>query len=408
VTVRQRSVLIVLACLLAAAVTAPASARAAQPVRVVVRVPADTPADASVYLAGSLPAIGGWRADGVRLARQADGTYAGDLALEPGQALEFKITRGSWQTVEKHADGSERPNRELTVDAATKQLDVTVERWASGDAAGAATARASTVVGTLKLHTIDSAALKQPRTIRVWLPPAYDAEPEAWYPVLYMHDGQNCFDRAISAFGNEWEIDEALTKLITDKTVPPMIVVGVDNGLANRINEYTYMADPKHGGGGAAAHARFLLEEVKPFVEKTYRARTGKPHTYVGGSSLGGLIALELARRHADVFGGVIAMSPAVWWGEQGLMTDVETDAGGLAGARVWIDMGTREAVNIGTGETAAAQNQRFVDSARRVAAALEKHHVEHRLVIDDGAQHNEPAWAKRFPAAIAYVVNGK
>ena len=131
-------------------------------------------------------------------------------------------------------------------DAVTKQIDATVERWAS---VGLSSGQVSTVVGNLKLHKIDSRILKQSRTIRVWLPPGYDANVNVRYSVLYMHDGQNCFDRATSAFGNEWQIDETLTKLINNKRVPPMIVVGIDNGLANRINEYTYNADSERGGG---------------------------------------------------------------------------------------------------------------------------------------------------------------
>jgi predicted alpha/beta superfamily hydrolase len=378
------------------------STYAAQKVRIVVRVPADTPATDSVYVAGSLLNIGGWRADGVKLAREADNAYIGNIDLEAGQTLNFKITRGSWQTVEKSADGSERPNRTVLVDTTTRQIDVTVDRWASDGLSS----QQSTVVGNLKLHKIDSRVLKQSRTIRVWLPPGYDANVNLRYSVLYMHDGQNCFDRATSAFGNEWEIDETLTKLINDKRVPPMIVVGIDNGLANRIKEYTYSADPERGGGQGATYAEFLLTEVKPFVDKTYRARLGRDSTFLGGSSLGGLISLDIARRHPDTFGGVIAMSPTIWWAGQALTQDIERNAGGLAGTRVWIDMGLRESIPLSAAGTADIQSQRYVAAARRLDEALAKHRIDHRLVIDDQhAGHNEPAWASRFPQAIAYIV---
>jgi predicted alpha/beta superfamily hydrolase len=382
------------------------STYAAQKVRIVVRVPGDTPATDLVYVAGSLPNVGGWRADGVKLARQADNTYTGSIDLEAGRTLNFKITRGSWRTVEKNADGSERPNRVVLVEAATRQIDVTVDRWASDDLGSG---QVSTVVGNLKLHKIASRSLKQSRTIRVWLPPGYEANVNLRYSVLYMHDGQNCFDRATSAFGNEWQIDETLTKLINDKCVPPIIVVGIDNGLANRINEYTYNADPERGGGQGSESAEFLLNEVKPFVEKTYRTNVGRASTFLGGSSLGGLISLDIARRHPDIFGGVIAMSPAIWWAGQSLTQDVERDPGGLTGARVWIDMGSRESIPLSAAGTADTQSQRFVAAARRLDEALAKHRIDHRLVIDDQhAEHNEPAWASRFPQAIAYIVGAK
>ena len=380
---------IAVACLMMSSFS---STYAAQKVRIVVRVPADTPAAELVYVAGSLPNVGGWRADGVKLARQPDNTYTGNIDLEAGQTLNFKITRGSWQTVEKNADGSERPNRTVLVDAATRQIDVTVDRWASD---GRITGQASTVVGNLKLNKIASRSLKQSRTIRVWLPPGYDANVNLRYSVLYMHDGQNCFDRATSAFGNEWQIDETLTKLINDKRIPPMIVVGIDNGLGNRINEYTYSADAERGGGHGAEYAEFLLTEVKPFVDKTYRTHVGRASTF-----------LDIAWRHPDKFGGVIAMSPAIWWAGQSLTKDVERDAGGLTGTRIWIDTGSRESVPLSAAGMADTKGQGFVEAARRLDEALAKHRIDHRLVIDNQhVEHNESAWASRFPQAITYIV---
>jgi len=377
------------------------TAAAAQTVQIVVHVPADTPADADVFLAGSLPSVGSFRPNGVKLTRRDDGAYIGEIELQSGDQLEFKMTRGSWATVEKNADGSERPNRVLEVDAATRELEVTVERWASAQPGAP---RRSTVVGRLELHEIASKPLKLSRTIRVWLPPGYEPAGGSRYGVLYMHDGQNCFDSATSAFGDEWQIDESLTKLIEAKRVPPLIVVGVDNGEARRIDEYTFAAEPNRGGGQGAAYAEFLLNEVKPLVDKTYRTRPDPAHTFLGGSSLGGLVSLEIGRRHPGVFGGVIAMSPALWWADESLTRDVERDAGGLAKSRVWIDMGTRE--NLAAAAGANAANERLIKAARRLVAALEKHGVEYRLTIDaEHPEHNERAWAQRFPAAVEYAV---
>ncbi|HEY7089452.1 MAG TPA: alpha/beta hydrolase-fold protein [Tepidisphaeraceae bacterium] len=388
----------------ALAVCVIAATATAEKVHLIVHIPADTRASDSIYLAGSLTSVGGWKADGVKLARQHDGTLTGDLDVEIGQTLEFKITRGSWDTVEKFADGGERPNRSIRIDASTKQIEATVERWASGDGGAR---RASTVVGTLKLHPIDSAALKQPRTIRVWLPPGYDDASDARYPVLYMHDGQNCFDRATSAFGNEWEIDETLTKLISEKTIPPLIVIGIDNGGANRINEFTYEVDPRHGGGHADTYVRFVLREVMPFVGKTYRVRTGTSSTFIGGSSLGGLISLEIARRNPHVFGGVIAMSPSLQWSNEALTTAIEKDPGGLSDPRIWLDMGTREGLATAATQPAINQHDPMIDAVNRLGAALAHHGIKHHLEIAEGAEHNERAWAARFPKAVKYLLGG-
>jgi len=173
-------------------------------VKLIVTVPDSTPTDASIYLAGSLPSVGEWKVDGVKLDREGD-RFVSTIQLEGDQTLEFKITRGSWETVEKNRDGSERANRLL--DAKHAEVSVTVEAWSTG-----IEKPAPSVVGTLEIFTIDSKSLNQQRTIRVWLPPGYADASDRKFPVLYMHDGQNCFDRATSAFGVEWQIDETLTK----------------------------------------------------------------------------------------------------------------------------------------------------------------------------------------------------
>ncbi len=363
-------------------------------VRVVVRVPRDTPKLGAVYLAGSLPSVGGWKADGVRLSRQADGTFVGDLNLEIGATLQFKINRGDWGTVETDAQGGQLPNRTVRIEASTKRIDVTVARWIRGELR----APTHTVLGSLKLHTIDSKELKGSRTIRVWLPPGYDGKRGVPYDVLYMHDGQNCFDRATSAYGNEWQIDETLTKLIAAKKVRPLIVVGIDNG-PGRMQEYSFERDPKYGGGGGASYARFLLQEVMPFVDRTYRTARGQAHAFLGGSSMGGLISLEIARRNPGVFGGVIAMSPSTWWAGGKILSDIEADPAGLMRTRIWVDTGAREAGS-------RVDSTRYVEAMRRLERALTKHHIEHSSMIDDvQVLHNEQAWASRFPRAIQFIL---
>ena len=375
----MRAVVLIVAAVLAGA--GPAWGRA---VRVVVRVPAGT--DGAVYLAGSLAAVGGWRADGVRLDRLPDGTVAGTVELPVGAELQFKLTRGTWDTVERRADGADRDNRTATIAADTDRIDVTVDRWA----AGPATRPAATVVGRLELHVIQSVALRGPRTVRVWLPPGDDAKPRG---VLYLFDGQNLFDRRTAAFGREWEVDETLKRLTAAGAVPPLIVVGLDNG-PDRLAEYTFDADAAHGGGGrGAATAAFLLDKVMPWVTRTYQP-VGRP--MLGGSSLGGLLALDVARRHPGTFAGVAAVSPSLWWDHEATLSALAVDPSPLVGTRVWLD--------VGTAEEPGADGAADVERVRRLAAALDRGGVAHRLVVEPGAHHDEAAWAGRFPALITYL----
>lgn len=108
-----------------------AAFRVTQAVRVIVTAPPGTTDDA-IYLTGSLPDVGGWRPDGVRLERQPDGKYAAEIRLRLGARLEFKLNRrGDWASVEKTYDGAERMNRFAMIEASTSKLELTVERWAA-------------------------------------------------------------------------------------------------------------------------------------------------------------------------------------------------------------------------------------------------------------------------------------
>ena len=95
--------------------------------------------------------MGSWKPDGVKLTRESEDTYIGELDLKPGQKLEFKLTLGSWDTVEKNVDGTDRRNRTVVLDSDTRQIEVTVASWAATHKH-----EASTVVGELRVHKMDS------------------------------------------------------------------------------------------------------------------------------------------------------------------------------------------------------------------------------------------------------------
>jgi predicted alpha/beta superfamily hydrolase len=98
-------------------------------------------------------------------------------------------------------------------------------------------------------------------------------------------------------------------------------------------------------------------------------------------------------------------MSPALRWPVEAFTKELEQEPGGLLGTRVWIDMGTSESYSASS-ETTRVQNEKLIGAAKRLEAALTKHRIEHRLVIDDQhSTHNETAWASRFPQAIMYTL---
>ncbi len=170
--------------------------------------------------------------------------------------------------------------------------------------------------GQLETYELFESKYVTPRTIRVWTPEDYDSDKQ--YDVLYMHDGQMLWDAQVAWNKQEWGVDEAMDSLIRMKKIRPAIVVGIDNS-PERIGEYCpdniveYMdsvsvvyQDIKPQGND---YLRFLVEEVKPFIDSKYSTYADRAHTWVMGSSCGGLISSYALCRYPEIFGGAACLS---------------------------------------------------------------------------------------------------
>lgn len=135
--------------------------------------------------------------------------------------------------------------------------------------------------------------------VRVFLPPGYEENPLQRYPVIYMQDGHNVFFAEESAFGAHWRVVETLGTLDAMNALRPVIVVGVYPH--DRMVEYT---EP-----GVEHYAEFLVEQLKPRIDRDYRTLPGRSHTAVMGSSLGGVAAFYLGWTRPDTFGQAAALS---------------------------------------------------------------------------------------------------
>ena len=237
--------------------------------------------------------------------------------------------------------------------------------------------------------------LRNQRDLIVYLPPGYDAKPARQYPVLYLHDGQNLFDGATSFIpGMDWHVGQTADQCIEEGRVEPLIIVGIYNAGKQRLGEYTPTRAPKLGGGRANRYAKFLLDEVRPFVEGNYRVREGLPNTGIGGSSLGGLVSLYLGLREPRIFGKIAALSPSVWWNERVILRFAAT-ARVEPLPRIWLDIGTREGPRI------VDDVECFRDVLLKKGWQPERNLHYERI---EGAEHNEAAWAQRVGPFLEFL----
>lgn len=171
------------------------------------------------------------------------------------------------------------------------------------------------VTGEVTIYENFDSQFVAPRTIRVWTPSGYD--PQKKYDVLYMHDGQNLFDSSITWNGQEWGVDETLTRLISEDRIRPCIVVGMDCGSL-RYEEYYPSKICEAVSEGVLPddftplgdeYLRFIVEEVKPFIDSCYSTWGDVAHTFISGSSCGGLISSYALCEYPEVFSGAACLS---------------------------------------------------------------------------------------------------
>lgn len=252
-----------------------------------------------------------------RLQRQADNSYRINLYLEKGKTYQYKFTRGTEASIEVSGDGTAIAPRQLVYLDKGGRAD-RIEAW--GDMYHP-THSANNRVRVLASH-FKIPQLNRERRIWIWLPHDYDNNIQKTYPVLYMHDGQNIFDAATS-YAGEWGVDEAMSGL-TASGVESAIVVGIDNGEGNRLNEYTVWPHPRFGGGEGEAYMDFVVNTLKPFIDKSFRTQTDREHTLLMGSSLGGLISYYALLKYPKVFGKIGLFSPSFWYNRTAIQAFAE------------------------------------------------------------------------------------
>lgn len=254
-----------------------------------------------------------------------------------------------------------------------------------------------------------------PRTVSVWLPEGYHTGEEC--DVLYMHDGQMLFDASTTWNGQEWQVDEIVGQLVSDSTIRRCIVVGIDN-TSDRLAEYfpvnsrqflpaelseNVHVDKLQGND----YLRFIIEEVMPFVERRYQPLTGREHTFMMGSSMGGLISLYALCEYPQVFGGVGCLSSHLSFSHLGFGIEGESWAEAFRdyvaarlpeanSSRVYMDHGTEDF------DAEYGPYQEYIDNIFHANGWDNQHYVS---LVFEGHEHKEIFWAKRLERPLLFLL---
>ncbi|MCA9730878.1 MAG: histidine kinase [Deferribacteres bacterium] len=335
-----------------------------------------------VFITGNHESLGNWHPNAVELVRNKGEKQFSVIRVFPaGVELEYKFTRGNWSTERIEDDGSIPGNFRLKT---TKDTTIVCEinRWrdegikASGQ-----------ITGKVEYYPDMSFPGILQRNVIVWLPPNYETE-KRQYPVLYMHDGQNVFDPATSYLGFDWQADETADSLIRTGKMEPVIIVGIYNS-DERTADYS---DTENG----RAYQKFIIEKLKPLIDKTYRTKKGPKDTAVMGSSMGGLASFLLAWNHPEIFGKAACLSPAfIEPFEESSVKMVESSSL-KPDVQFYMDNGT-----VGL----EAKLQPGCDAMLQALHAKGyTDSVDLLWYQDQSAEHNEPAWANRLWRSFQFL----
>ncbi|HEY1014923.1 MAG TPA: alpha/beta hydrolase-fold protein [Herpetosiphonaceae bacterium] len=250
-----------------------------------------------------------------------------------------------------------------------------------------------TVEGDLRLlEGVWSPQLRNHRDILVYLPRSYAAAPERRYPVLFMHDGQNLFD-AHTSFSGEWGVDK--TKEALGQEGIEAIVVGIPNMGEQRLAEYSPFNERRIGAARGDSYVRFILETLKPLVDRDFRTRPEREATGIMGSSMGGLISLYAFFAYPEAFGMVAALSPSLWFAQRAMLAYAA--AAPYVPGSIYLDVGSEE-------------GQPTVRNTRDLhRLLLDKGYRENRdllYVEDEGAGHSEHCWANRLWLPLLFLLH--
>lgn len=227
------------------------------------------------------------------------------------------------------------------------------------------------------------------RRAYVWLPDAYDGDPDARFPVLYMFDGQNVFFDEDASFGTSWRMYDYL-----NAGQPDVIVAAVSCSQTGRMAEYSPFSHENGDAGHVNARGRstmeWLLGEFKPSIDAQYRTLSDRSNTLIAGSSMGGLMSLYAALDYNGAFSRAACLSPSLWVHPRKSLRMIER-ARIAPDTCIYFDYGTQEMGN-------HPKNTEVLCAA---CSALLHKGVDLTFRLVPGGTHSEESWAQRVPVMM-------
>jgi len=256
-----------------------------------------------------------------------------------------------------------------------------------------------------------------PRNVDIWLPENFN--PNKKYAVLYMHDGQMLFDPTINWNNSEWKVDENYTELSKKINLKDCIIVGLWNTGATRHSEY-FPQKPfeslskelqnqmleKYFLGKIQSdnYLKFIVEEVKPFIDKNYPALKDRENTFIAGSSMGGLISMYAICEYPEFFGGSACLSTH-WIGITDLLNDeipiafenyLRQKLPNPKTHKIYFDFGTEGL------DSHYEKHQNKVDTIMKEKGFSKNNWTTRKF---ESADHSENAWSKRFSIPLEFLL---
>ena len=262
------------------------------------------------------------------------------------------------------------------------------------------------------------------RNVDVWLPDGYSSKKK--YSVLFMNDGQMLFDSTNTWNKTAWEADDAATKLLTGQKVKDFIIVGVWNGGKSRHSDYfpqkpfealsqtqrNFISKQLQNAGKTTEvfqphsdnYLKFLVNELKPYIDKTFSTKADRKNTFIAGSSMGGLISLYAICEYPKIFGGAACLSthwPGIFEVDNNPFPDaminyLKSALPNPRRTKIYFDCGDQ------TLDALYPPLQKRVDQVMTTKGFNKKNWMTRFF---PGENHSEKAWARRLEIPILFLL---